>query len=192
MNREQLLESLRRSGTPADVLRAMETVSREKFVPASSASRAWEDSALFLAHGSTISQPAMVAVVLQEMQLASGLRVLEIGSGSGYLVALLAAMGVDAVGIEIDESLAASSREVLGDTATVIAGDAARVEREGPYDRIVFSAALTDVPQWAVAELTAGGFVLAPVGDGVQELERVYADGTSVRTGKLCRFVPFR
>jgi len=192
MNREQLLESLRKSGTPADVLHAMETVHRERFVPKSSASHAWDDAALYLAHGSTISQPAMVAVVLQELQLAKGLRVLEIGSGSGYLLALLATMGVDATGIEIDEVLAASSRKALGDSARVIAGDAAKVERDGPYDRIVFSAALTEVPQWARADLTSEGFVLAPVGSGIQELMRIYTDGTEVRTGRLCRFVPFR
>lgn len=192
MNREQLLDSLRRSGTPPEVLLAMGAVPRERFVPASSASRAWDDSALHLSHGSTISQPSMVAVVLQELQVTPGLRALEVGSGSGYLLALLAAMGVEATGIEIDSSLAASSALALGDSARVIVGDASTVDRGGPYDRIVFSAALVDVPEWATADLSPAGFVLAPVGTGVQELIRASADGTQARTGRLCRFVPFR
>ncbi|MDQ2986501.1 MAG: protein-L-isoaspartate O-methyltransferase [Armatimonadota bacterium] len=192
MNRDELLQSLRDAGTSQDVLAAMTAVSRERFVPAEMASQAWNDSALRLADGSTISQPAMVAVVLEELRLEAGLRVLEIGSGSGYLLALLNAMGAEAIGIEIDRHLAASSLRALGRDAMVLVGDAATVDRRPPYDRIVFSAALKAIPDWPLCDLTPEGFLLAPVGDDVQELVRAHADGRRERTGRLCRFVPFQ
>ena len=192
MNRDELLQSLRDAGTSPDVLAAMTAVSRERFVPAELASQAWNDSALRLADGSTISQPAMVAVVLEELRLEAGLRVLEIGSGSGYLLALINAMGAEAIGIEIDRGLAAASQLALGSDATVLIGDAAAVYRRPPYDRIVFSAAVKATPDWPIRDLTAEGFLLAPVGDDVQELVRIYADGRRERTGRLCRFVPFQ
>lgn len=192
MNREQLLQSLRNSGTPADVLQAMATVARDRFVPPTSAAHAWDDAAIYLARGSTISQPAMVAVVLQELQLSPGLQVLEVGSGSGYLLALLAAMGIQATGIEIDQDLAQSSQEVLGGIARVICGNADTADRGGPFDRIVFSASLIDVPLWARESLSTAGFVLAPIGPDIQELTRVYADGSQVKTGRLCRFVRYQ
>ena len=193
MNREQLLRTLERSGTPLPILSAMGAVSREEFVPIALADRAWDDCPLRLADGSTISQPAMVAVVLEELRLSAGLRVLEIGSGSGYLLALMASMGVDATGIEIEERLAAESQARLGKVAKVISGDGASVQGDPPYDRIVFSAALNDVPDWAIGQLSGDGFVLAPLGTGdVQELVRVWSDGRRERTGRLCRFVPFR
>jgi protein-L-isoaspartate(D-aspartate) O-methyltransferase len=135
----------------------------------------------------------MVAVVLEELRIEPGLRVLEVGSGSGYLLALIHAMGAEAVGIEIDTSLAEESRKHLPETVAVIEGDAATVDRKAPYDRIVFSASVTELPEWSVGDLSPGGFCLAPVGGGdVQELTRAYKDGRRERTGRLCRFVPFR
>jgi hypothetical protein len=127
-------------------------------------------------------------------------------------------MGCRAVGVEIDPELALKSvialdslrsdagpsggREVSGPVSgahgiqfsvQVIAGDAAEVELGERFDRVVFSAALEAVPAWALERLTPEGFVLAPIGTyGMQELERVYADGGRERTGRLCRFVPFR
>ena len=192
MDRQALLSSLQRTGTPAEIVAAFAAVPREQFVPAKSEDQAWDDCALPLALGSTISQPAMIAIVLEELRLKPGARVLEIGSGCGYLLALLSAMGCDATGIEIDSALAERSKQLLGKSAAVIAGDAASADLGGPFDRIVFSAALDAVPQWALDLLTPEGFVLAPIGRFTQELERVYRDGTRERTGRLCRFVPFQ
>lgn len=171
---------------------AMAAVPRERFVPPESAGRAWDDCALPLACGSTISQPAMVALVLEELQLSAGMRVLEIGSGCGYLLALIHAMGGEVTGVEIDERLAAASQELLAKQATVMAGDASKLDLSGPFDRVVFSASVDSVPDWAMGLLGPEGFVLAPVGGPVQELERWHADGKREQTGRLCRFVPFR
>jgi protein-L-isoaspartate(D-aspartate) O-methyltransferase len=192
VDRQALLSSLQRTGTPADIVAAFAAVPRERFVPAESADRAWDDCALPLGLGSTISQPAMIAIVLEELRLTPGARVLEIGSGCGYLLALLSAMGCEATGIEIDSALAERSKILLGQSATVISGDAASAEFGGRFDRVVFSASLDHVPNWALDLLTPEGFVLAPIGRFTQELERVYRDGTRERTGRLCRFVPFQ
>jgi protein-L-isoaspartate(D-aspartate) O-methyltransferase len=192
VDRQALLSSLQRTGTPAEIVAAFAAVPRERFVPTESADQAWDDCALPLRFGSTISQPSMIAIVLEELRLTPGARVLEIGSGCGYLLALLSAMGCDATGIEIDSVLADRSRQLLGQSAKVIAGDAASAELGGPFDRVVFSASLDHVPNWALDLLTPEGFVLAPIGKYTQELERVYRDGRRERTGRLCRFVPFQ
>ena len=213
MSREDLLRSLQRSGASPEVVAAFAAVPRERFVPAALSERAWDDCALPLATGSTISQPAMVAIVLEELGLQPGLRVLEVGSGSGYLLALLAALGCEAVGVEIDPALAKQSIAALktlrSDTqgsvdseapgpvsgapkATVVYGDATAVDLGGPYDRVVFSASLDQVPGWVMQLLTPEGFALAPMGRFTQELERFFSDGRRERTGRLCRFVPFQ
>jgi protein-L-isoaspartate(D-aspartate) O-methyltransferase len=192
VDRQALLSSLQQAGTPAEIVAAFAAVPRERFVPAESADQAWDDCALPLGFGSTISQPAMIAIVLEELRIMPGARVLEIGSGCGYLLALLSAMGCDATGIEIDSALAERSKQLLGKSATVIAGDAASADFADRFDRVVFSAALNQVPNWALDLLTPEGFVLAPIGKYTQELERVYRDGQRERTGRLCRFVPFR
>lgn len=191
MTREQLLDSLRRSGVGDAILSAFSTVDRERFVPESHRDQAWQDVALPLAHGSTISQPSMVATMLEELRLQPSARVLEIGSGSGYLLALMEAMGADVVGVEIDAGLAESSRAKLPESVAVVSGEASAASLTGPFDRIVISAALAEPPAWALSLLAPDGFLLAPLGVGTQELVRCYADGKREHTGKLCRFVPF-
>lgn len=191
MTRERLLEHLRAIGTEPGVLTAFSAVDRTAFVPMPHRDSAWLDVALPLSDGSTISQPSMVAAVLEELRLAPGMRVLEIGSGSGYLAALMSEMGAEVTGIEIDATLAASSRELLGDGVTILHGDAAAVDFEDDYDRVVVSASVSEPPEWALSLLKKDGFLLAPIGVGVQELMRCDANGDCRGTGKLCRFVPF-
>lgn len=192
MSREHLLKSLEVAGTPPEILAAFAAVPRERFVPPGFSAQAYVDSALPLSCGSTISQPAMVAIVLRELRIEPGLRVLEVGSGSGYFLALLHALGCEATGVEIDARLAKESQRALGDSAVVLAGDAASAKLQGPFDRVVFSASLERVPGWVLGLLAPDGFVLAPIGTVTQELERVYSDGRRERTGRLCRFVPFQ
>ncbi len=177
-----------------DVERAFMAVPREEFVPPDFRESAYADSALPLTSGATISQPSMLAIMIQELRLASGLSVLEAGSGCGYFLALLAEMGAKSTGVEIIPELAESSKvslAKLGYAIDVIAGDAGSVHFLQPFDRVVFSAAVDTIPKWAIELLAPGGFVLAPVGGrGDQELVRAYADRTEW-TGKRCRFVPF-
>jgi protein-L-isoaspartate(D-aspartate) O-methyltransferase len=169
-------------------------VRREDFVPKGYEEFCYDDHALPLMEGATLSQPSMLAIMLRELRLAPGLQVLEVGSGSGYFLALLCAAGVDATGVEILRGLADQSRENLakgGWAAKVIAGDASRIEFDTCFDRIVFSAAIDEVPGWAFRFLKPGGFILAPFGrSNGQELIRYYPDRIE-RTGQYCRFVPF-
>lgn len=173
---------------------AFMSVPREKFVPPQHIEFAYSDVAIPLKTGSTISQPSMLAIMLRELQLFAGARVLEIGSGSGYMLALMHAMGAVVEGVEIDSKLAEISRQTLrslGIEAVVHSGDASSVGLDQPFDRVLFSAAISRVPEWAAKLLTPEGFVLAHVGDEYeQELIRAYQDRTE-RVGVPCRFVPF-
>lgn len=177
-----------------EIERAFLAVPREEFVTEEYRTAAYVDSALPLINGATISQPSMVAVMLDELRLSPGMSVLEAGSGCGYFLALLAEMGAKPIGVEIIEELAAKSKETLvrlGYQIEVIAGDAAQVRFVQPFGRVVFSAAVSAIPQWSRDLLGPGGFVLAPVGaHGEQELLRSYSDRQEW-TGRRCRFVPF-
>lgn len=193
--RRELVARLKSQGLlTEETEKAFLAVRREEFVPESLLDYAYYDGALELAEGSTISQPSMIAIMLKELRVQQGMRVLEVGSGSGYLLALLSDLGCEAVGIEINPRLAAESQRTLdreGCEARVIQGDASTAVVGGDFDRVVFSAAIAEVPSWAVRFLKPGGFVLAPIGGrNEQELVRATAEKTE-RTGRYCRFVPF-
>ncbi|HET6645087.1 MAG TPA: protein-L-isoaspartate O-methyltransferase [Fimbriimonadales bacterium] len=195
MDRPMLLANLRDEGFSEAVVSAFAAVPREEFVPAGYLAQAYEDMALPIGGGATISQPSMLAVMLDELRLSTGTSVLEIGSGCGYFLALMEAMGGECVGVEIQPRLARESMETLarlGLRAKVIEGNAEILGELLPSqrDRVVFSAAILQIPQWAIGLLAPGGFVLAPVGRIGQELFRADALG-SFRTGRRCRFVPF-
>lgn len=192
-------ETLRRVALVAPgneaLLEAFRKVPREEFVLPEWKNEAWVDQALPLAEGSTISQPSMIAIMLDTLDLRPGLRVLEVGSGSGYVLALLEELGAEAVGVEILPQVANRAKETLqrlGYRADVRIGNAAEMDWAGEkFDRVLFSAALREIPGWSLSLLQEDGFVLAPVGDRYsQELIRAYRDRTE-RTRQYCRFVPF-
>lgn len=192
-------ETLRRVALVAPgneaLLEAFRKVPREEFVLPEWKNEAWVDQALPLAEGSTISQPSMIAIMLDTLDLRPGLRVLEVGSGSGYVLALLEELGAEAVGVEILPHVANRAKETLqrlGYRADVRIGNAAEMDwAEEKFDRVLFSAALREIPDWSLSLLQEDGFVLAPVGDRYsQELIRAYRDRTE-RTRQYCRFVPF-
>lgn len=194
--REELLQRIALVAPGNDaLLEAFKKVPREEFVPPEWRDRAWSDQALPLAEGSTISQPTMIAIMLDTLDVSPGMRVLEVGSGSGYVLALLEEMGVEAVGVEIISHVANRSLLTLrrlGYKAEVLQGNAAEMTWDEKFDRVLFSAAVEEVPRWAIEALKEGGFVLAPVGDrSAQELIRAYKDRTE-RTRQYCRFVPFQ
>lgn len=164
------------------VLRAMRAVPREAFVPASLASRAFEDGPLAIGMGQTISQPYVVALMAQALSLAPGDHVLEIGTGSGYGAAVLSRLARDVVTIERHDSLAFSARERLRELAygnvEVVVGDGTLgwIER-APYDAIAVTAAGPSIPPSLLAQLAPGGRLVMPVGtrDG-QRLLRIQRD----------------
>jgi protein-L-isoaspartate(D-aspartate) O-methyltransferase len=181
-------------------LQALRTVPRHEFVPARERARAYEDIPLPIGHGQTISQPAVVATMTELIQPRPGLRVLEIGTGSGYQAAVLAATGARVWTVEIFEALADEARKRLArlgyDQVVVRHGDGyAGWPEEAPFDAIVVTAAADSIPPALIEQLAPDGRLVMPVGspDGYQELVLVKKD----RTGRLTtrelfpvRFVP--
>jgi protein-L-isoaspartate(D-aspartate) O-methyltransferase len=182
------------------VLRAMETVPRHLFVPQELRDRAYDDSPLPIGEGQTISQPYIVAFMTEAIRPASGDRVLEVGTGSGYQAAVLAGLVSEVFTIEIRPDLAESARDRLAGlgygNVTVKAGDGFRGWPEhAPYDAIIVTAAPQEIPAPLVGQLKPGGRLVIPVGprdSDVQQLVRLTrtAEGTSRETLLPVRFVP--
>lgn len=191
----------------AGVLEAMRAVPRHEFVPAERAADAYADRALPIRHDSRISQPYVVAVMTEQAALRPGARVLEVGTGSGYQAAVLAAMGCEVYTIEIVEPLAREAEEVLrrlgfrservGELGgvRVRAGDGYRGWPEAaPFDAVIVTAAAPRTPQPLLDQLAVGGRLVIPVDvlDGDQELqvhERT-PEGFEVRRVFGVRFIP--
>ena len=151
------------------VLAAMRKVPREKFVPEPYRAHAYDDSALPIGNGQTISQPYIVALMIEAMGLEGGERVLEVGSGSGYAAAVLAEIAAEVIGIERQPELVRRATETLArlgyDTVTIIEGDGTLGHAPGaPYDAILVSAAAPRVPPALIEQLCPGGRLVVPVG----------------------------
>ncbi len=193
--------ALRRRGiSDQAVLRAMEEVPRENFVAPGFTDSAYADQALPIDCGQTISQPFVVAYMTEQLEVGPQHRILEIGTGSGYQAAVLSRLAREVVTIERYRTLADSAHErlqMLGYTnVTVRLGDGmAGAPDLAPFDRIMVTAAAEDVPDALVAQLTAGGKMVLPVGPrhGAQYLVKLtkQADGELTREELIAvRFVP--
>ena len=183
------------------VMAAMGAVPRERFVPGESRDLAYADQAVSIGAGQTISQPWMVAVMSQLLDPPPGGRVLEIGTGSGYQAAVLAAMGCQVLGIERLAELAAAARERIealgfGGRVEIRVGDGSLgAPGEAPWSRIIVAAAAPAVPDALVVQLADGGRLVIPVGGRwEQELVLVERHGAEVITTNHgpCVFVPLR
>lgn len=174
--RRRLVETLQAGGiTDPAVLRAIEETPRHLFVPSGVRHRAYEDSALSIGNGQTISQPSVHARYLQLLQLRGTERVLEIGTGSGYQTLLLSGMAAQVFSIERVGPLLARAREVLRDCAvrnvSFLHGDGTIGWREfAPYDAILVSAAAPGVPQPLLDQLAEGGRLLVPIGERDEQM----------------------
>ena len=197
--RRRLIETLQANGiTDLAVLRAFDLVPRHAFVPTGVAHRAYEDSALPIGNGQTISQPTVHARSLQELRLAGRERVLEIGTGSGYQTALLATLAEQVFSIERVPALLDRAREILQQlgirNVSLLLGDGTLGWRDyGPYDGIVVGAAAPDVPQPYVEQLAEGGRIVIPIGGREEQLLTVFTKrgGQLERRGVApVRFVP--
>ncbi|MGE0441884.1 MAG: protein-L-isoaspartate(D-aspartate) O-methyltransferase [Gemmatimonadales bacterium] len=197
--RQRLVETLQEKGIrDLAVLKAVAATPRHRFVPDSVRHRAYEDSALPIAAGQTISQPWVQARSLQELALTGREKVLEVGGGSGYQTALLAQIAGNVVAIERVPALAEQARSVLKElgfrNTTVVAGDGTLGWRTlAPFDAIVVAAASPSIPAPLVEQLAEGGRMVIPVGDrDEQTLVRVDKRGgeTTVTPLSDVRFVP--
>lgn len=166
----RLLMSLRRSGVAdAKVLGAIERVPRERFVPEAFQDRAWDDTALPIGHGQTISQPLIVALMTEALKLTDRSKVLEIGTGSGYQTAVLAQLARRIYTIETIKPLLDQTAALLEalriHNVTMRHGDGSLGwPKQAPFDRIIVTAASGgDVPQPLIDQLGEGGILVCPV-----------------------------
>ena len=180
------------------LLRAMGEIPRHLFVPKKLESRAYDDCAAGIGEGQTISQPYMVALMTELLELEPTDRVLEIGTGSGYQTAILAALAQEVISIERQPALAEKARLILAglgfENVTVLVADGTKGHVEGaPYDGIIVTAGGPRVPAPLGRQLAIGGRLVCPVGArDVQELLRLVRteEGLEQERSIRCSFVP--
>ena len=197
--RRRLVEELRAEGIKDDrVLALIGRVPREQFLPASQRDLAYRNSALPIGQGQTISQPFVVALMTQELDLSGVERVVEIGTGSGYQTAILAEMSRHVVTVERHPPLLERAREILTslgyrNVELHLTNGSLGWPAGAPYDRIIVTAAAPDVPEPLMDQLAADGRLVIPVGSASQqELLLVKRKGGQTERRKLgpVRFVP--
>jgi protein-L-isoaspartate(D-aspartate) O-methyltransferase len=199
--RDRLVERLRRSGDLTDprVIEAFRRVPRHEFLPPSERPYAYHDRALPIGEGQTISQPTMIAIMLEALGCVGDEGSLEVGAGSGYAAALLGHLTAQVDAFEIRAGLAeraSRTLERLGiHNVTIHVGDgSARAVGRGPYQRILVSAGAASLPASLTAQLAPGGRIVIPVGPAkgsqVLYMGTRSAAGVTWKTGVTCVFVP--
>jgi protein-L-isoaspartate(D-aspartate) O-methyltransferase len=198
--RIRLIMELRRQGiTDTRVLSALERLPREEFVPDAFRDRAYENTALPLQHGQTISQPAVVAYMTQELRVEARMKVLEIGTGSGYQAAILSRLCRRVYSIERNRELLSAAEKAFKrlriNNITTRLGDGSRGwPEQAPFERIIVTAAAEAVPVVLVEQLAPGGIMIVPIGPTPidQRLTRVHRTEQGFESEALwpVRFVP--
>lgn len=197
--RRRLIETLRANGiTDLAVLRAFELTPRHLFVPSGVRHRAYEDTALPIGSGQTISQPSVHAQYLQELKLTGHEKVLEVGTGSGYQTVLLSHLAAQVFSIERVPELLERARDAIRAcgvrNVSLMLGDGTLGWRDhSPYDAILISAACPDVPQPLREQLADEGRLIAPIGGrGGQMLVMITRHGDRFEQRDIApvRFVP--
>lgn len=196
----QFLFQLRSRGvTDKRVLEAMEKIDRGRFVTGLFSERAYEDMPLPIPCGQTISQPSVVGLMTQALDVEPRDKVLEIGTGSGYQAAILSQLARRVYTVERHRRLTLAAEEVFRDLGltniTAVTSDGSRgYPEQAPFDRILVTAAAEDPPGPLLAELRVGGIMVLPVGqsDAVQSLIKVTRteDGYDYEELRSVRFVP--
>lgn len=198
LERARLFHHLRQRIDDEHVVEAMERVPREFFVPYASRHTAYDDIPLPIEMGQTISQPFIVALMTEALELTGKERVLEVGTGSGYQAAILAQLASKVISVERHPQLIDSARRMLAslgykNVEIHLAGDSIGWPEGAPYDGIIVTAGAPKVPQELLDQLAEGGRLVIPVGSRFeQQLLKV-----TNRKGELvkenlggCRFVP--
>lgn len=180
------------------VVEAMKRIPREAFVPQEYYHAAYEDRPLSIGFGQTISQPFIVALMIQALELKGDEKVLELGTGSGYEAAVLAELAKQVITVEIIPELVESAKRVLGklgysNVEVHSAGKTLGWLEDAPYDAIIVSAGAPSIPQILLGQLSWGGRLVIPVGSHwQQELMKISKDkeGNKVENLGACYFVP--
>ena len=196
----QFLFALRSKGvTDARVLYAMEEIDRGPFVRGIFSERAYEDMPLPIACGQTISQPSVVGIMTQALQVAPRDKVLEVGTGSGYQAAILSKLARRVYTVDRHARLVREARQIfeaqnLANITALIGDGSHGLPDQAPFDRILVTAAAEDPPGPLLAQLKIGGIMVVPVGqsDAVQTLIRVHRteQGFDYDELRSVRFVP--
>jgi protein-L-isoaspartate(D-aspartate) O-methyltransferase len=181
----------------AAVLRAFGEVPRHLFVDEALQARAYGDGALPIGLGQTLSQPLVVARMLEALRLGAGDRVLEVGTGSGYQAALMVRLAAEVFTVERLPGLAERARRNwkragVGPIRLHVGDGSLGWPEQGPYDAIVVAAATPRVPPALLGQLRRGGRLAAPVGGAFEQSLRHLVrseEGAEVREGESCRFV---
>jgi protein-L-isoaspartate(D-aspartate) O-methyltransferase len=198
VKRDSLIDRLQIWISDKRVLEAMRRIPRECFVPDHFEYVSYDNEPLPIGHRQTISQPLIVATMIQALELSGSEKVLEIGTGSGYQTAILAELAHEVITTERIPDLAASARRVLGSLGynnikIHLSGEKLGWEPEAPYDCIIVSAGSPRIPNSLLQQLTVGGRMAIPVGSrSFQELYHVIKLTDKNIINKLggCRFVP--
>ena len=177
-----------------EVLRAMRAVPRHLFVDEALQSQAYEDHPLPIGYGQTISQPYIVALMSSALSVQPGMKVLEVGTGSGYQAAVMAEMGGDVFTVERIKPLYQRTRKLFSELGyhyikTKLDDGSAGWLEESPFDRILVTAGGPDIPQPLVSQLTDPGILVIPVGDTKrsQTLVRLSLQDGEIKTRDLGR-----
>jgi protein-L-isoaspartate(D-aspartate) O-methyltransferase len=196
--RARLIDSLSDKIHDTRVLEAMRRVPRELFVPLASRSFAYEDRPLPIGLNQTISQPYIIALMTQALELTGDEKVLEIGTGSGYQAAILAELARIVISIERFPALAETAAQLLTNlgytnVSVHVAEDTLGWPKEAPYDAIIVTAGAPSVPTELSAQLAPGGRMIIPVGTReLQTLYKITRHGNNFKMEDLggCYFVP--
>ena len=196
----QFLFSLRKAGiVDKQVLDAMERVDRKNFVNGVFSEKAYEDTPLPIACGQTISQPTVVGLMTQALQVTSRDKVLEVGTGSGYQAAILSLLARRVYTIERHSLLVSSATKVfqklnISNITTILSDGGHGLEQQAPFDRIIVTAASDDPPASLLSQLKIGGIMIIPVGqsDNMQKLIKIAKTdgGYEYQDLQSVRFVP--
>lgn len=199
-SKEYLKKQLKRNFLLDDKLeKAFDRVPRELFFPSNNRVNAYQDNAFEIGFGQTISQPTMIFIMLNALEVNRSHKVLEIGTGSGYLTALLCELSFFVYSIERIEALAKVAKERLENLGytnfKIFVGDGSLGLRDyAPYDRIIVSASAPKIPKTLVDQLSKdGGILVIPIGG--KELQRLniikrFSDQIEIVEKIPCRFVP--
>jgi len=196
----QFLFSLRKAGiVDKQVLDAMERVDRKNFVNGVFSEKAYEDTPLPIACGQTISQPTVVGLMTQALQVTSRDKVLEVGTGSGYQAAILSLLARRVYTIERHSLLVSNATKVfqklnMSNITTILSDGGHGLEQQAPFDRIIVTAASDDPPASLLSQLKIGGIMIIPVGqsDNMQKLIKIAKTdgGYEYQDLQSVRFVP--
>ena len=196
----QFLFSLRKAGVvDKKVLDAMERIDRKNFINGVFSEKAYDDTPLPIACGQTISQPTVVGLMTQALQVTSRDKVLEVGTGSGYQAAILSLLARRVYTVERHSLLVNSATKVfqklnISNVTTILADGGYGLEQQAPFDRIIVTAASDDPPASLLSQLKIGGIMIIPVGqsDNMQNLIKIAKtdEGYEYHDLQAVRFVP--